>query len=121
MLATADKVPYLEVIPNMPNVIKEISLQSLQVALLIDEYTKLGRAGNSVSLLPGSVDLTVWLNVGRTIRIQVDLKPRIEKCSADCAILKAKLHNAISLDTNIRLKKMENARQGKLDLCMLRQ
>ena len=66
MLAIADKVPYLEVIPNMPNVIKEISLQSLQVALLIDEYTKLGRAGNPVSLLPALVDFTVWLNVRRT-------------------------------------------------------
>ncbi len=67
MLAIADKVPYLEIIPNMPNVIKEISLQSLQVALLIDEYTKLGRTGNPVSLLRAeSVDLTVCSMIHRS-------------------------------------------------------
>ena len=57
--------------------------------------------------------------VGRTIRIQVDLKSRIERCNADCAVLKAKLHNAINLDTNIRLKKMDNDQQGELDFRVL--
>ncbi len=29
--------------------------------------------------------------------------------------MKAKLHNVVNLDTNIRLKKMDNAQQGELD------
>src|SRR5437879_777069 len=41
MLGTANMIPDLPVIPNTTNVIKEISRQSLQVASLIHEYTKL--------------------------------------------------------------------------------
>jgi hypothetical protein len=48
MLATANEVPDLLVIPNTINVIEEISRQSLRVASLIDEYTKLSWAGNLI-------------------------------------------------------------------------
>jgi hypothetical protein len=46
MLGAANAIPNLPAIPNMTNVIEEISRQSLQVASLIHEYTKLPRAGN---------------------------------------------------------------------------
>jgi hypothetical protein len=46
MLGTANAIPNLAAIQNTTNVIDEISRQSLQVASLIHEYTKLPRAGN---------------------------------------------------------------------------
>jgi len=46
MLGTANAIPDLPVIQNTTNVIEEISRQSLQVASLIHEYTKLPGAGN---------------------------------------------------------------------------
>jgi len=46
MLGTANAIPDLPVIQNTTNVIEEISRQSLQVASLIHEYTKLPGAGS---------------------------------------------------------------------------
>ena len=51
MLATANMIPDLPVIPNSTDVIEDISRKSLQVASLIHEYTKLSLAGDSL-LLP---------------------------------------------------------------------
>ena len=51
MLGTANAIPDLPVIQNTTNVIEEIGRQSLQVASLIHEYTKLPWAGNSISLV----------------------------------------------------------------------
>ena len=50
LLGTANAIPDLPVIPDTADVIEAISCQSLEVASLIHEYTKLPRAGNSVSL-----------------------------------------------------------------------
>jgi hypothetical protein len=51
MLAAANIVPGLPVIPNTTNVIEDIGRQSLRVASLIHEYTKLSLAGNSLLYL----------------------------------------------------------------------
>ena len=48
MLATANMVPGLSVVPNTTNVIEDIGRQSLRVASLIHEYTKLSLAGSSL-------------------------------------------------------------------------
>ena len=50
MLAAANLIPDLPLIANKTEVILDISLQSLQVVLLIHEYMKLlsGSAGNSL-------------------------------------------------------------------------
>ena len=46
MLATANMIPDLPVIPNTTDVIVDISRQSLRVASIIHEYTTLSLAGN---------------------------------------------------------------------------
>lgn len=46
ILGTANSVPNIIVIENTVNIIEEIGHQSLQVASLIDEYTKLGQLSN---------------------------------------------------------------------------
>ena len=46
MLAAADMIPDLRVIPGTTDVIVDISRQSLQVASLIHEYTKLSMPGD---------------------------------------------------------------------------
>ena len=48
MLATANMIPDLPVISNTTDVIVEISRQSLRVASLIHEYTKLSLSGDSL-------------------------------------------------------------------------
>ena len=48
MLATANMIPDLPVIPDTTDVIVEIGRQSLQVALLIHEYTKMSLPGDSL-------------------------------------------------------------------------
>ena len=48
MLANANMIPDLLVISNATNVIVDISRQSLRVASIIHEYTKLSLAGNSL-------------------------------------------------------------------------
>ena len=47
MLATANMIPDLPVIPNTADVIVDISRQSLRAASLIHEYTKLSLGGDS--------------------------------------------------------------------------
>ena len=69
MLGTANAIPDLPVIPNTSDVIEAISRQSLQVASLIHEYTKLPWAGNSVLLLRVSVKSNNGLFVARTVKI----------------------------------------------------
>ena len=51
MLATANMIPDLPVIPNTTNVIVDIGRQSLRAGSLIHEYTKLSLAGNSLLYL----------------------------------------------------------------------
>ena len=51
MLATANMIPDLPVIPNTTDVIVDISRQSLRVASLIHEYTKLSLPGDSLLYL----------------------------------------------------------------------
>ena len=48
MLATANMIPDLRVIPDTTDVIVDISRQSLRVASLIHEYTKLSMPGNTL-------------------------------------------------------------------------
>lgn len=48
LLATAAMIPDLPVIPNTTDVIVGISRQSLRVASLIHEYTKMSFAGDSL-------------------------------------------------------------------------
>ena len=102
MLGTANAIPSLLVIPNTTNVIEEISRQSLQVASLIHEYTKLPWAGNSVAVLLSLLQSNDGLFVGRTIRIQIpgDLKSRIDVCRKDCTTLKEGFHSRLRIDTN---------------------
>ena len=59
MLGTANAIPDLPKIPNMDNVIEEISRQSLQVASLIHKYTKLPWAGNLILLILHLSSLTI--------------------------------------------------------------
>ena len=47
MLATANMIPDLRVIPDTTDVIVDISRQSLRVASLIHEYTKSSLPGDS--------------------------------------------------------------------------
>ena len=51
MLATANMIPDLPVIPNTTDVIVDISRQSLRVASIIHEYTKLSLPGDSLLYL----------------------------------------------------------------------
>jgi hypothetical protein len=107
MLGTANAIPDLPAVQNTTNVIEEISRQSLQVASLIHEYTKSPWAGNLIPLLPHPVKFIV-LFIVRTIKIQGDLKSRIEGCKASCDALMAKLSRRINVDTNIRVKKIDD-------------
>jgi len=108
MLGTANAIPDLPVIQNTTNVIEEISRQSLQVASLIHEYTNLPWAGNSISLILDPVRVNDGLFIVRTVKIQGDLKSRIEECRASCTKLMDKLARKIGVDTNIRAKKIED-------------
>ncbi|KAG6916635.1 hypothetical protein DXG01_006055 [Tephrocybe rancida] len=87
MLSTANAIPDLRVIPNTPDVIEEIGRQSLEVASLIHEYTKLAWAG-------------------RTVKIQISggLKSRIDACRARCASLKDSFNSRLHIDTNTRVR-----------------
>ena len=48
MLATANMIPDLPVLPNTNDVIVDINRQSLRAASLIHEYTKLSLPGDSL-------------------------------------------------------------------------
>jgi hypothetical protein len=105
MLGTANAIPGLPEIPNMTNVIEEIGRQSLQVASLIHEYTKLPWPGKFVPLLLGSVNSNNVAFVVRTVKIQIPngLKSRIAGCQQSCASLKDRLSNRIRVDTNTQV------------------
>ena len=108
MLGTANAIPSLPVIQYTTNVIEEISRQSLQVASLIHEYTKLPWAGNFISLILDPVKVNDGLFVVRTVKIQGRLKSRIEECQASCTALMVTLSRRINVDTNTRVKKIED-------------
>ncbi|KDR70450.1 hypothetical protein GALMADRAFT_885433 [Galerina marginata CBS 339.88] len=94
MLGTANAIPDLPVIPNTTDVIEDISRQSLQVASLIHEYTKL-----------------TW--AGRTVKLQIpsDLKSRIDACRKSCIALKDKFYSRLHIDTNTRVREFEAGQQ----------
>ena len=105
MLATAAMVPDLRVFPGTTDVIVDISRQSLRVASLIHEYTKLSFAGHSL-LYPVKSSLT-FLFTERTIKIiSGDLKSRIGTCQKNCASLKDRFSIGVHVDTNIQVKEM---------------
>ena len=106
MLGTANAIPSLLVIPNTTNVIEEISRQSLQVASLIHEYTKLPWAGNLAPPLLDHVKSNDGLFVGRAVKIQIpgDLKSRIDVCRKNCATLKDDFYSRLHIDTNTQVK-----------------
>ena len=107
MLAIANMIPDLPVIPDTTDVIVEISRQSLRVASLIHEYTK--------SSSPGDLRLSLSINFKsndcfseRTVKIKFgDFKSRIETCQKDCASLKDRLDIRVHVDTNIQVKEMK--------------
>ncbi|KAG6904588.1 hypothetical protein DXG01_008829, partial [Tephrocybe rancida] len=90
MLGTATAIPDLPVIQNTTNVIEEISHQSLEVASLIHEYTKLPWAG-------------------RTVKIQIPggLKSHIDACQAHCTTLKDSINSRLHIDTNTQVKEIK--------------
>ncbi|KAG6914576.1 hypothetical protein DXG01_016470, partial [Tephrocybe rancida] len=94
MLGTANAIPDLRVIPNTPDVIEDISRQSLEVASLIHEYTKLPLAGCTVKIqIPGG------------------LKLRIDGCRARCATLKDSFNGRLHIDTNTQVKEINTGLQ----------
>ena len=109
MLVTANAIPDLPVIPDTIDVIKAISRQSIQVASLIHEYTKLPWAGNSIPLLLDPVKSNNGLFVARTVKIQIPggLKLRIDKCRNSCAALKDAFYGRLHLDTNTQVKEIK--------------
>jgi hypothetical protein len=115
MLGTANSIHDLPKIPNTTDVIEEISRQTLHVASLIHEYTKLSRAGNSIPLLLDLVGSNDGLFVVRTVKIQGDLKSHIEKCQDSCAALMVKLSRRINVDTHTRVKKIEDGQLGTFE------
>ena len=116
MLGTANDIPDLPVIPNTTDIIEEISRESLHVASLIHEYTKLSWAGNSIPLLLDPVAGSEGsFFVVRTVKIQGDLKSRIEECQNSCAALMAKLSRRINVDTHTRVKKIEDEQLGTFE------
>ena len=108
MLGTTNAIPDLPVIPNTTDVIEAISRQSLQVASLIHEYTKLPWAGNSVAALLCFVKSNNGLFVARTVKIQIpsDLKSRIDTCRKKCAALKDDFYSRVHIDMNTRMKEI---------------
>ncbi|KIJ93635.1 hypothetical protein K443DRAFT_12698 [Laccaria amethystina LaAM-08-1] len=89
ILGITKAIQNLQEVPDTTNVIKEINRQSLEVAVLIQEYTKLHFAV-------------------RTLRIQADLKSRIKKCQDKWVVLKEKLSLRVAVDTNIRVRRIED-------------
>lgn len=112
ILGTTKAIPNLEVIPDTTNVIEEIIRQSLEVAVLIQEYTKLHFAGNSVPHLHDPAESNDALFIVRTLRLQTDLKSRIKKCRDKWVVLKDKLSHRIAVDTNIRVQRIEDRQLG---------
>ena len=107
MLATANRIPDLPVIPNTTDVVVDISRHSLRIASLIHEYTKLSLAGNSLLY---SVELQAqrWFLTDRTVKIcSGDLKSRIDAYQKACASLKDRFNSGLLVDTNIQVKEIK--------------
>ena len=119
MLANANMVPHLSEIPNTTNVIEDIGRQSLRVASLIHEYTKLSLGGDSL-LFPVNFKFNIFFfspSTERTAKILIgDLKSRVDTCQKDCASLKDRFLNRINLDTNIQVKKIKDDKLGAFEL-----
>ena len=111
-------IPNLQEIPDTTSVIKEINGQSLEVAALIQEYTKLHFAGNSVLHFHDPVESNDALVVVRAFRIQADLKSRIEKCRDKWVGLKEKLSLRIAVDTSIRVQRIEDRQLSIAELLL---
>ena len=120
ILGTTKAIPNLQEIPDTINVIKEINRQSLEVAALIQEYTKLHFAGNSVPHLHDPAESNDVLYIVRVVRNQVDLKSRVEKCRDKWVGLKEKLSLRIAVDTNIRVQRIEDHQLGIAGLLFFR-
>ena len=116
ILGIMKAIPKLQEIPDTTSVIKEINGQSLEVAALIQEYTQLHFAGNSVPHLYDPAQFNDALFVVRAFRIQADLKSRIEKCRGKWVGLKEKLPLRIAVDTNIRVQRIEDSQLGIAEL-----
>ena len=112
ILGITKAIPNLQEIPDTTSVLKEINGQSLEVAALIQKYTKLHLAGNPVLQLRDPAEFNHALFVVRAFRIQADLKSRIEKCRDKWVGLKEKLSFRIAVDTNIRVQRIEDHQLG---------
>ena len=117
MLATANTIPDLRVIPNTTDVIGEISRQSLRVASLIHEYTKLSLPGDSL-LYFKLLFLMTFLTERAIKTISADLKSRIDTCQKDCASLKDRFNSRLHVDTNIQVKEIKGGVQQTGTCCM---
>ncbi|KAF8954322.1 hypothetical protein BDZ97DRAFT_490998 [Flammula alnicola] len=91
MLGAANAAPDLPVIADTTNILEEISRQSLQIASLIDEYTKLCYAA-------------------RTLKIQIsdDLKSRIDTSKKSCADLLGKFDRRVAVGSNSQGKEIKD-------------
>ncbi|KAF8962153.1 hypothetical protein BDZ97DRAFT_2059804, partial [Flammula alnicola] len=91
MLGAAHAAPDLPVIADTSNILEEISRQSLQIASLIDEYTKLCYAA-------------------RTLKIQIsdDLKTRIDGSKKSCADLLGKFDRRVRKEIKDGVGRVEN-------------
>ena len=119
ILGITKAIPNFQEIPDTISVIKEINGQSLEVAALIQKYTKLHFAGNSVPHLHEPAESNDALFVVRAFRIQADLKSRIEKCRDKWVGLKEKLSLRITVDTNIRVQRIEDRQLGIPELLFI--
>ena len=119
ILGTTKAIPNLQEIPDTINVIDAINRQSLEVAVLIQEYTNLNFAGNSVLHLHNPAESSNALFVARIVRIPIGLKSRIEDCRDKWAGLKEKLSHRIAADTNIRVQRIEDHQLGIAELLFL--
>ena len=108
MLAIANMIPDLPVIPDTTDVIVDISRQSLRVASLIHEYTKSSSPGDSRLCLVNLLQVLRSFFTERTAKIKFgDFKSRIETCQKDCASLKDRFSIRVHVDTNIQVKEMK--------------
>ncbi|KAF8955178.1 hypothetical protein BDZ97DRAFT_1710146 [Flammula alnicola] len=91
MLGAANAVPDLPVIAETTNILEEIGRQSLQIASLIDEYTKLSYTA-------------------RTLKIQIsdDLKSRMDGSKKSCADLLGKFDRRVAVGSNSQGKEIKD-------------
>ncbi|KAH9477165.1 Vegetative incompatibility protein HET-E-1 [Psilocybe cubensis] len=91
MLATANEKLDLPRIPDAVDIIKEIGLQSIQVASLVHEYTRSSFAVRTLKLGAGS------------------MSERIEACQSRCLALKDRFYERVQLETNKTVKESQDA------------